>query len=62
MTRFAWKINREPGENRIHRLDTAKTPTPVRATAPISQLRQRFNMAAFNFSSGGEFFKFFSHN
>ena len=59
--RLARKINREAREHRVHRLDAAKAPAPVRAAAAIGELREEFNVATFNFSGGGEFFKFCSH-
>jgi transcription termination factor NusB len=62
VARFARKINREPREHRVHRLDAPEAPTAMRAAAAFGQLRQRFDVAAFNFSGGGEFFKFGFHN
>ena len=60
--RLARKINREAREHRVHRLDFAEAPAAVRAAAALGQLRERFDMTAFNFAGGGEFFKFFFHN
>ena len=60
--RLARKINREAGEHRVDRLDAAEAPAAVRATAALGQFGERFNVAAFDFAGGGEFFEFFFHN
>jgi hypothetical protein len=45
---LAWKINREPRENGIHRFDAPEAPTFVHAEAAGRQLNQWFNMSPFD--------------
>ena len=56
------KIDGEPGEDSVHRFDSAKSPAAVHAKAARGQLHQRLNVAAFDFSRRRQFLKFFSHN
>jgi 16S rRNA (cytosine967-C5)-methyltransferase len=55
------KINGEPGKNRVHGFDPAKTPTAVNATPALGQLRERLNVASLNFAGSGQFLEFCSH-
>jgi hypothetical protein len=47
---FAGEINREPGEDRVHRLDAAKTPAAVRTKPAVSQLHEGFDLSSLDFS------------
>ena len=61
VSRLARKINGEPREHRVHRLNPAEPPTAVHAKTAGGQLRQRLDVAAFNLARGSQFLKFLSH-
>jgi hypothetical protein len=61
VTGFAGEINREAGEDGIHGLDPAKTPTAMRTKAAIGQLNQGFHLPPLNFSGCRQLLEFFSH-
>ena len=55
MARLVLKINGQPREDRIHRLDLAEAPASMHGEAALDQLQQRFDMLTADLSGGHQF-------
>src|SRR5438874_686146 len=62
MAGLVLKIDSEASENRIHRPDPSKPPTPVHAEAAVGQLHQRLDMVPLELPRRCHLLKFFSHS
>ncbi len=55
------EIDREAGEDRVHRLDSSEAPAPVHAEAGVGQLHQSLDVVPLQLARRRHLLEFFSH-